>query len=57
MSGGGRLLNSINMTQCELRQARYNKVVENIQTNQLNPSRHRIEEHEVLTSSKPQERN
>ena len=36
------------MTQDERWIARYNEVVEFIQTNQRNPSRHRIEEHDML---------
>ena len=36
------------MTQEERWQAKYNEVVEFIQTNHRNPSRHRIEEHDML---------
>ena len=36
------------MTQDERWLARYNEVVEFIQTNHRNPSRHRIEEHDML---------
>ena len=36
------------MTQDERWQAKYNEVVEFIQTNHRNPSRHRIEEHDML---------
>ena len=36
------------MTQDERWMARYNEVVEFIQSNHRNPSRHRIEEHDML---------
>ena len=36
------------MTQDERRMAKYNEVVEFIETNHRNPSRHRIEEHDML---------
>ena len=36
------------MTQDERWMAKYNEVVEFIQTNHRNPSRHRIEEHDML---------
>ena len=36
------------MTQDERWQAKYNEVVEFIETNHRNPSRHRIEEHDML---------
>lgn len=36
------------MTQDERWQAKYNEVVEFIKTNHRNPSRHRIEEHDML---------
>ena len=36
------------MTQEERWQIRYNEVVEFIETNHRNPSRHRIEEHDML---------
>jgi len=36
------------MTQDERWQAKYNEVVEFIQSNHRNPSRHRIEEHDML---------
>jgi len=36
------------MTQDERWQLRYNEVVEFINTNHWNPSRHRIEEHDML---------
>lgn len=36
------------MTQDEKWQARYNEVVEFIEENHRNPSRHRIEEHDML---------
>lgn len=36
------------MTQEERWQKQYNEVVEFIQTNHRNPSRHRIEEHDML---------
>ena len=36
------------MTQDERWLAKYNEVVEFIQTNHRNPSRHRIEEHDML---------
>lgn len=36
------------MTQDERWQAKYNDVVEFIKTNHRNPSRHRIEEHDML---------
>lgn len=36
------------MTQDERWQAKYNEVVEFISSNHRNPSRHRIEEHDVL---------
>lgn len=36
------------MTQDERWLAKYNEVVEFIQTNHCNPSRHRIEEHDML---------
>ena len=36
------------MTQDEKWQARYNEVVEFIETNHRNPSKHRIEEHDML---------
>ena len=36
------------MTQDERWLAKYNEVVEFIETNHRNPSRHRIEEHEML---------
>ena len=36
------------MTQDEKWQAKYNEVVEFINTNHRNPSRHRIEEHNML---------
>ena len=36
------------MTQNERWQKRYGEVVEFIQTNRSNPSRHRIEEHDML---------
>ena len=36
------------MTQDERWQTKYNEVVEFIQTNHRNPSRHRIEEHDML---------
>ena len=38
----------IDMTQDERWLAKYNEVVEFIETNHRNPSRHRIEEHEML---------
>jgi len=37
-----------NMTQDERWMAKYNEVVEFIETNHRNPSRHRIEEHDLL---------
>lgn len=37
-----------NMTQDERWIAKYNEVVEFIETNHRNPSRHRIEEHDML---------
>ena len=37
-----------NMTQEERWQIRYNEVVEFIETNHRNPSKHRIEEHDML---------
>ena len=37
-----------NMTQEERWQIRYNEVVEVIETNHRNPSKHRIEEHDML---------
>lgn len=36
------------MTQDERWQAKYNEVVEFIETNKRNPSRHRLEEHDML---------
>ena len=36
------------MTQDEKLKAKYNEVVEFIQTNHRNPSKHRIEEHDML---------
>ena len=36
------------MTQDEKWKAKYNEVVEFIQTNHRNPSKHRIEEHDML---------
>jgi hypothetical protein len=36
------------VTQDERWQAKYNEVVEFIETNHRNPSRHRIEEHDML---------
>ena len=36
------------MTQDERWEARYNEVVEFIETNKRNPSKHRIEEHDML---------
>ena len=36
------------MTQYERWMAKYNEVVEFIQTNHKNPSRHRIEDHDLL---------
>lgn len=36
------------MTQEERWQAKYNEVVEFIESNRRNPSRHRIEEHDML---------
>ena len=36
------------MTQDDRWQVRYNEVVEFIETNHRNPSRHRIEEHDML---------
>jgi len=36
------------MTQDERWQTKYNEVVEFIETNHRNPSRHRIEEHDML---------
>ena len=36
------------MTQYERWMAKYNEVVEFIQTNHRNPSKHRIEEHDML---------
>ena len=36
------------MTQDERWQARYNKVVDVIEANKRNPSKHRIEEHDML---------
>lgn len=36
------------MTQCERWLAKYNEVVEFIQTNHRNPSRHRIEDHNMI---------
>lgn len=36
------------MTQDERWMIKYNEVVEFIETNQRNPSRHRIEEHDML---------
>ena len=42
------------MKQDELWIARYNEVVEFIQTNHRNPSKHRIEEHDMLNWLKQQ---
>ena len=40
--------NNTKMTQDERWKAKYNEVVEFIQINHRNPSRHRIEEHDML---------
>lgn len=42
------------MTQEEKWQAKYNEVVEFIKTNKRNPSKHRIEEHDMLNWIKHQ---
>ena len=42
------------MTQEERWQAKYHEVVEFIETNKRNPSRHRIEEHDMLNWVKQQ---
>ena len=42
------------MTQDEKWKAKYNEVVEFIQTNHRNPSKHRIEEHDMLNWVKHQ---
>ena len=42
------------MTQDEKWQAKYNEVVEFINTNHCNPSKHRIEEHDMLNWVKQQ---
>ena len=42
------------MTQEEKWQAKYEEVVDFIETNQRNPSRHRIEEHKMLSWIKQQ---
>lgn len=44
------------MTQDERWVSKYNEVVELIQTNHRNPSRHRIEEHDMLNWLKATER-
>ena len=43
------------MTQEERWQIRYNEVVEFIETNHRNPSKHRIEEHDMLNWVKEDE--
>ena len=42
------MANNTKMTQDERWKAKYNEVVEFIQINHRNPSRHRIEEHDML---------
>ena len=44
------------MTQDERWQTRYQEIIDFIETNHRNPSRHRIEEHDMLTGSRPQEK-
>ena len=45
--GGRENINEV-MTQDERWMARYNEVIGFIETNQRNPSKHRIEEHDML---------
>jgi hypothetical protein len=44
------------MTQDERWSVKYNEVIEFIETNHRNPSRHRIEEHDMLNWLKPIEK-
>ena len=48
MSPAEETIMNNNMTQEERWQIRYNEVVEFIETNHRNPSKHRIEEHDML---------
>ena len=48
MSPAEETIMNNNMTQEERWQIRYNEVVEVIETNHRNPSKHRIEEHDML---------